>query len=117
MSVFHPIRTLGRAPLSKDNFNGLFRSRIVSCARFGGIESNENLPSLQHQRGWRITGNRDIEAENDDEALFAVRAMQRPLVTEVWSGDRRICRIPAFAPPQSEAIELGPIVLPKGAAL
>jgi hypothetical protein len=63
-----------------------------------------------------ITGNREIEAENDDEALFAVRSMQRPLITEVWNGDRRIGRIPAFAPPQSETIELDPIALPKGAA-
>jgi hypothetical protein len=42
-----------------------------------------------------ITGNRDIEAENDDEALFAVRAMQRPYSTEVWYRDRRIGKIPA----------------------
>ena len=63
-----------------------------------------------------ITGNRNIEAENDGEALFAVRSMQRPLVTEVWSGDRRIGRIPAFAPVENEPIGLGPIPLPKGAA-
>jgi hypothetical protein len=41
-----------------------------------------------------ITGNREIEAENDDEAIFAVRSMQRPLNTEVWYSDRRIGRIP-----------------------
>jgi hypothetical protein len=63
-----------------------------------------------------ITGNRDIESENDDEAIFAARSMQRPLVTEVWNGDRRISRIPAFAPPQSSAIEPGPIALSRSVA-
>jgi hypothetical protein len=66
--------------------------------------------------GGRITGDREIEAENDDEALFAVLSMQRPLVTEVWSHDRRIGRVPAFTPIHDEPIELGPIALPKGAA-
>jgi hypothetical protein len=42
-----------------------------------------------------VTGNREIEAASDDEAIFAVRAMQRPLYTEVWYGDRRVARVPA----------------------
>ena len=42
----------------------------------------------------RIVGERTIEAANDDEALFDVRSMQRPLMTELWRGDRRIGRIP-----------------------
>jgi hypothetical protein len=45
--------------------------------------------------GGAITGNREIEAASDDEAIFAVRAMQRPLYTEVWYGDRRVARVPA----------------------
>ncbi len=43
----------------------------------------------------RITGDRTIEAPSDEEAVFAVRSMQRPLVTEVWFRDRRIGRIAA----------------------
>lgn len=46
--------------------------------------------------GGRISGEREIEAENDDDAVFAVRSMQRPLMTEVWDRDLRIARIPAF---------------------
>ena len=42
-----------------------------------------------------IVGNRVIEAKDDDEAVFAVRSMQRPYQTEVWHRDRRIGRIPA----------------------
>ena len=41
-----------------------------------------------------ISGNRTIEAANDDEAVFAVRSMQRLLETEVWDRDRRVARIP-----------------------
>jgi hypothetical protein len=42
----------------------------------------------------RICGDRMIEAVNDDEAIFAVRSMQRQHKTEVWDRDRRIARIP-----------------------
>ena len=42
----------------------------------------------------RITGNRVIEAANDDEAIFAVRSMKRQLDTEVWRRDQRLARIP-----------------------
>jgi len=42
-----------------------------------------------------IVGNRVIEAESDDEAVYAVRSMQRPNVTEVWYRDRRVGRVPA----------------------
>ncbi|HEX8839486.1 MAG TPA: hypothetical protein VF750_03335 [Sphingomicrobium sp.] len=44
-----------------------------------------------------IVGNRVIEAEGDDEAVFAVRSMQRPHNTEVWCRDRRIGRVPGYA--------------------
>lgn len=44
--------------------------------------------------GGRITGNRTIEAVSDEEAVFAVKSMQRPLNTEVWYRDRRVGRIP-----------------------
>jgi hypothetical protein len=45
-----------------------------------------------------ISGNRTIEAVNDDEAVFAVRSMQRLLETEVWDHDRRVARIPGHRP-------------------
>jgi hypothetical protein len=45
-----------------------------------------------------ISGDRMIEAKNDDEAIFAVRSMQRALDTEVWEADRRVARVVAFAP-------------------
>ena len=41
-----------------------------------------------------ITGNRMIEAPDDDAAMFEVRAMKRQLNTEIWHGDRRVARIP-----------------------
>lgn len=41
-----------------------------------------------------ISGNRTIEAANDDEAVFAVRSMQRPLETQIWDRDRRVARVP-----------------------
>lgn len=43
-----------------------------------------------------ICGDRLIEADNDDEAIWAVRSMQRELDTEIWDRDRRIARVPAF---------------------
>ena len=45
----------------------------------------------------RIVGERTIEALSDDDALFDVRSMQRPLTTELWLGDRRIGRVPPRA--------------------
>jgi hypothetical protein len=45
----------------------------------------------------RITGNRIIEALSDEEAIFAVRSMQRQFNTEVWQHDRRIGRVPGVA--------------------
>jgi hypothetical protein len=41
----------------------------------------------------RISGNRTIHAVDDDEAILAVRSMQRALNTEIWRGDRRVGRI------------------------
>lgn len=41
-----------------------------------------------------ISGERTIDAVSDDEAIFAVRSMQRPLETQIWVGDRRIAIIP-----------------------
>ena len=40
-----------------------------------------------------ISGQRSIDAINDDDAIFAVRSMQRPLETQIWVGDRRIATI------------------------
>jgi len=44
----------------------------------------------------RISGDRMIDAETDEEAIFAARSMQRPLSTEIWHHDRRIARVPAY---------------------
>jgi len=44
--------------------------------------------------GGRISGDRMIEAENDEEAVFAVRSMQRQFYTEVWHRDRRVAKVP-----------------------
>jgi hypothetical protein len=44
-----------------------------------------------------ISGERSIEAVSDDEAVFTVKAMQRPLETQVWDGDRRVARIAAHS--------------------
>ena len=42
-----------------------------------------------------ISGDRTIAAANDQDIVFEVRAMQRPLDTEIWDGDRRIAKVPA----------------------
>lgn len=54
----------------------------------------------------RIWGDREIEAENDEEAIFAARSLQRTLVTEVWSRDRRIAKVPPFTPAEKAPIQL-----------
>lgn len=43
-----------------------------------------------------IVGDRFIDAANDEEAIFAVRSMQRPLPCEIWQRDRRIAKVPPF---------------------
>jgi hypothetical protein len=43
-----------------------------------------------------ISGERTIDAVNDDDAIFAVRAMQRPLESQIWNRDRRIATVPAY---------------------
>ena len=48
--------------------------------------------SVDEQGG--ICGDRTLEAENDDEAIFAVRSMGRSLETQIWDRDRRVARIP-----------------------
>jgi hypothetical protein len=40
-----------------------------------------------------VIGNREIEATSDDEAVYAVRAMQRPHHTEIWHRDRRVAKV------------------------
>jgi hypothetical protein len=45
-------------------------------------------------RNGAIFGDRTIEAETDDEAIFAVRSMQRSLDTQVWRGDCRVASVP-----------------------
>jgi len=46
--------------------------------------------------GGSITGDRTIQAKDDDQAIFEVRAMQRALETQIWDKDRRVARIPAY---------------------
>ena len=55
----------------------------------------------------RIVGDREIDAENDEEAVFAARSLQRTLVTEVWSRDRRVGRVPPYTAPEKAPIHLG----------
>lgn len=43
-----------------------------------------------------ISGERTLDAMNDDEAIFTVRSMQRPLETQIWVADRRIAKIPPY---------------------
>ena len=43
-----------------------------------------------------ISGQRTLDAAGDDEAIFAVRSMQRPVETEIWHRDRRIATIPGY---------------------
>lgn len=45
-----------------------------------------------------ISGQRSLDAESDAEATFAVRAMKRPLETQIWYRDRRIATIPGHRP-------------------
>jgi hypothetical protein len=40
-----------------------------------------------------ISGERSIMAPTDEDAIFDVRAMQRPLDTEIWDHDRRIAKV------------------------
>ncbi|WP_155264629.1 hypothetical protein [Sphingomonas segetis] len=42
-----------------------------------------------------ISGERRIDAADDAAAVFTVKAMQRPLETQIWDGDRRVARIAA----------------------
>ena len=43
-----------------------------------------------------ISGQRTLHASSDDEAIFAVRSMQRPIETQIWDRDRRIATIPPY---------------------
>lgn len=42
----------------------------------------------------QIHGDRFVNASDDEDAIFAVKSMQRPDNTEIWLQDRRIARIP-----------------------
>lgn len=42
----------------------------------------------------QIHGDRSLNASDDNDAIFAVKAMQRPDNTEIWLADRRIARVP-----------------------
>ena len=43
-----------------------------------------------------IFGDRLIEAVSDEDAVFAVRSMQRPFPCEIWQRDRRIAKVPPY---------------------
>ena len=45
-----------------------------------------------------ISGQRNLDASSDEEAIFAVRSMQRPVETEIWDRDRRIAMVPPYRP-------------------
>jgi hypothetical protein len=45
-------------------------------------------------RNGAILGDRTIEAENHQEAVFAVRSMQRTLDTQIWHLDHRVATVP-----------------------
>ena len=42
----------------------------------------------------RIHGDRFLNAADDEDAVFAVKSMQRADQTEIWLQDRRIAKIP-----------------------
>lgn len=42
----------------------------------------------------QIHGDRSLNAADDNDAIFAVKSMQRPDDTEIWLLDRRIAKIP-----------------------
>ena len=42
----------------------------------------------------RIHGDRFVNAADDEDAVFAVKSMQRADQTEIWRQDRRIAKIP-----------------------
>jgi hypothetical protein len=42
----------------------------------------------------QIHGDRFVSAADDEDAIFAVKSMQRPDNTEIWLQDRRIAKIP-----------------------
>ena len=53
-----------------------------------------NVYSIDEQGS--ISGERTIDAVSDDEAIFVVRSMRRPLETQIWVRDRRIATVPAY---------------------
>ena len=44
----------------------------------------------------RITGSRDIEAYNDEEAIVAARELKLPCKCEVWERARVLAELPAY---------------------
>jgi hypothetical protein len=42
----------------------------------------------------QIHGDRFVSASDDDDAIFAVRSMQRSDDTEIWLQDRRVAKVP-----------------------
>lgn len=59
-----------------------------------------NVYSIDHDGS--ISGERLIDAVSDDEAIFAVRSMRRPIETQIWVGDRRIATVPPFRTADSD---------------
>ena len=69
----------------------------LTLRRSGGELSMREYRVYSVDEAGRISGERTIDAANDDEAVFAVRSMQRALNTEIWYRDRRIARVPSHA--------------------
>lgn len=79
------------------SFAHSYRLTIASLAHFASLANALRMPRYSvysvDEHG-SISGQRTLDAVGDDEAIFAVRSMQRPLETQIWDGDRRIARIP-----------------------
>jgi len=80
-----PKKTDGRHCLTKASL-----ARFASLANARRV-ARYNVYSIDDHGA--ISGERTIDAVSDDEAIFAVRSMQRPLETQIWVGDRRIATI------------------------
>jgi len=101
--LFGSIATVGTVTISNGKFKSRRPNNKLRRAK-GGLVRTYRIYSVD-SRG-RIVGDREIEAENDEEDIFAARSLQRTLVTEVWSRDRRIGRVPPFTPAEKAPIRL-----------
>lgn len=45
-----------------------------------------------------IVGHRWITAQSDEDAIAAVRTFERPYECQIWRGDWRVAKVPAYRP-------------------